>query len=544
MKKFVYLLALLLLVIPTFSVMAQEEAVLARLEMYNLTLPQGYGIISAEDLTAMLAEKPATTLLDVRQPEEYAAGHLEASFNVPIRELSQNLNVLPDVSADIVVICQGGGRATLAATALGILGYENVRILKGGYGAWDAAELPTTVEPFTVEAAAAPEFDPVIFEAVDTYLTTLPEGFGFVSPQNLAVELADNPPVLIDVRGLEEWNAGYIDGAQNIWINEFMGRQDEWPADKDTPIVIYCASGYRGSIATVLMRLAGYTDVRNLSGGTNAWTAAGLPLVGTVAEAPEFDLDAYLASYVSALPGTFNALRVDDLAAVLASTTEVVLVDVRTADEYLEGFIEGAVNIPLQELPQHLDLLPNLEQNIIVYCGSGHRSAIAMTALNLLGYKNVRSLMGGFGAWTKAGQPVSTEVPVVEPGTAPAVDPAVYDVVNNFLSGIPAGYYTVKAIDLKVELTENPPVLIDVRTDAEWQQGYIDGSLHLTLSDFMNLEAEWPEDLTTPIVIYDNPTHRSTMAMTFMRLMGYENVRVLAGGTAAWTNDMLPLVTE
>lgn len=544
MKKFVYLLALLLLVIPTFSVMAQDEAVIDRLEMYNLTLPQGYGIISAEDLTAMLAEKPDTVLLDVRQPEEYEAGHLEASFNVPIRELGQNLNLLPDLSADVVVICQGGGRATLAATALGILGYQNVRILKGGYGAWDAAELPTTVEPFTIEAAAAPEFDPVIFEAVNAYLTTLPEGFGFVSPQNLAAELADNPPVLIDVRGLEEWNAGYIEGARNIWINEFMSRQDEWPADKDTPVVIYCASGYRGSIATVFMRLAGYTNVRSLSGGTNAWTAAGLPLVGAVAEAPEFDLDAYLASYVSALPGSFNAVRVDDLVAELAADTDLVLVDVRTADEYTEGFIEGAINIPLQELPQHLDLLPDLNQNIVVYCGSGHRSAIAMTALNLFGYTNVRSLVGGFGPWSSAGNPVSQAVPVVEPGTAPEIDPAIYEVVNNFLSGIPAGYYTVKAIDLKVELTENPPVLIDVRTDSEWQQGYIEGSLHLNLSDFMNREAEWPQDLSTPVVIYDNPTHRSTMAMTLMRLLGYENVRVLAGGTTAWTKDMLPLVTE
>lgn len=545
MKKFIYLLCILLLVIPTFSVMAQEDAVTSRLQMYNLTLPQGYGVTSVENVVTLLAENPDAVLIDVREVDEYAAGHLENSFNVPIRELGQNLNLLPDLSAEIVVICKGGGRATLAATALGILGYDNVKILKGGYGAWEAAELPTTIDVFTVEASAAPEFDPVVFEAVDIYLTTLPQGFGFVSPQNLISELADNPPVLIDVRGAEEWNAGYIDGAQHIWINEFMSRQDEWPADKDTPIVIYCASGYRGSIATVIMQLAGYTNVRNLSGGTNGWTAAGLPLVGAVTEAAaEFDLDAYLASYVSGLPGSFNAVRVDDLAAELASSPDVVLVDVRTADEYAEGFIPGAISIPLQELPQHLDMLPNLDQNIVVYCGSGHRSAIAMTALNLLGYTNTRSLMGGVGAWTNGGQVLTQEATVVEAGTAPEIDANVYDLVDNFMAAIPAGYYTVKAIDLKVELTDNPPVLIDVRTDGEWQQGFIEGSLHLSLSDFMAREADWPQALDTPIVIYDNPTHRSTMAMTLMRLMGYEDVRVLAGGTTAWTNDMLPLVTE
>jgi len=542
MKKYVYLMILFVFAFPIFSVMAEGEAVINRLEMYNLTLPQGYGIISAEDLTTMLAEKPTTLLLDVRQPEEYEAGHLIASFNVPIRTLSQNLDLLPDLHADIVVICQGGGRATLAATTLGILGYDNVKILKGGYGAWDSAELPTTTEVYTAEQGVAPEFDSVVFEAVDVYLSTLPDGFGFVSSQNLAVEMTQDAPIVIDVRGLEEWNAGYIDGSQHIWINEFMSRQDEWPVDKDTPIVITCASGYRGSIATVMMRMAGYTNVRNLSGGTNAWTSAGFPLVGAVDD--EFDLNSYLTDYVGSLPSNFNAVRVADLVTELSDSTDIMLVDVRTADEYVEGFIEGAVNIPLHELTQQLSLLPNLDQNIVVYCGSGHRSALAMTALNLFGYHNTRSLVGGFGMWTSSGNPMSLDIPSVMAETAPEIDSNIYEVVDNFMTTIPAGYYTVKDIDLKLEMTENPLVLIDVRTDGEWQQGYIEDSIHIPLSDFMARQSEWEQDLHTTIVIYDNPTHRSTMAMMLMRLMGYDNVRALAGGVAAWTKDMLPLVTE
>ncbi|MBP6297898.1 MAG: hypothetical protein KA401_01015 [Anaerolineae bacterium] len=542
MKKFISLLCLLVLLVPAFSAVAQDEAVVARLQAYNLDLPQGYGLISVEDLGVMITEKPATLLLDVRQPEEYAAGHLDKSFNIPIRELGQNLQYLPDLNADIVVICQGGGRATLAATSLGLLGYENVRVLKGGYGAWAAEELPFITDAYTSEAGTAPRFDAVVFEAVDTYLSTLPEGFGFVSAQNLATELMENPPLLIDVRGLDEWNAGYIDGAQYIWINEFMSRQSEWPADKDAKIVIYCGSGYRGSIATVMMRLMGYTNVRNMSGGVNAWTAAGFPLVTT---APEFDLSAHLTSYLGSLPGTFNAVRVDDLATELAAENDLLLVDVRTADEYTEGFIAGAINIPLQELTQHLDLLPALDRSIVVYCGSGHRSAIAMTVLGSLGYSNVRSMIGGLGAWTAAEHPVTQEPSAVVAGIAPDVDPTLFELVNEFVTTVPAGYYTVKAIDLQVELTgENAPVLIDVRTAGEHEQGFIAGSLFITLSDFMANAAEWPQDLATPIVVYDNPTHRSSITMVILRLSGYENVRVLAGGTGAWTKDALPLVTE
>ena len=51
-------------------------------------------------------------------------------------------------------------------------------------------------------------------------------------------------------------------------------------------------------------------------------------------------------------------------------------------------------------------------------------------------------------------------------------------------------------------------------------------------------------DLTAAIVIYDNPTHRSSMAMTILRMLGYENVRVLAGAVGGWTNAGQALVTE
>lgn len=92
---------------------------------------------------------------------------------------------------------------------------------------------------------------------------------------------------MIDVRSDDEWNQGYIDGAQQIKIDEFMARQDEWPADKDTPIVVYCQSGYRGAIASVFLQLMGYTNVNNLAGGVNAWLRAELPVVGVPEATPE-----------------------------------------------------------------------------------------------------------------------------------------------------------------------------------------------------------------------------------------------------------------
>lgn len=285
MKKLFILLVVLLFAFPMLTVTAQDQAVVDRLEELGNNLPRGYGLIDVDTLNAMLTAGQELLLVDVRQPEEYAEGHVPGAFNIPIRELSQHLDLLPNLNASIVIICKGGGRAMLAGTTLQILGYTGINVLKGGFDAWAGEELPAEMDAVVVEAGAAPEFDPDVFAAVDDYLTNIPEGYGLMGATILAGLRTE--PVLIDVRSDDEWNQGYIDGAEHIWINEFMTRQDEWPADKDTPIVVYCQSGYRGAIASVFLHLMGYTDVNNLAGGVNSWLRAELTLVGVPEATPE-----------------------------------------------------------------------------------------------------------------------------------------------------------------------------------------------------------------------------------------------------------------
>lgn len=542
MKKLTLLLLIAVMALMWAPTLAQTDSITAALETYNQNLPAGYGAVSAEDVGTALIERELV-LLDVREVNEYAEGHIEGSFNVPIRELGKNLNLLPDLNAEIIVICKGGGRAMLAQSSLNVLGYANAKTMKGGFNAWVGEEFPVTTEPFVPEAGTAPEFDADVLVAVDSYLSTLPEGFGLVSAANLAVELAEKEIVLIDVRSEGEWNEqGYIAGAQHIWIDEFMFKQDLWPADKNAEIVVYCASSYRGGIAMTMLKLMGYPNVRNMTGGFSSWVGEGLPVEGGMAVAPEFDLQTYLTDYVAGLPETYNALRVSDLEAELAAGGDLFLMDVRSPDEYAEGHIEGAVNIPMNTVADSLALLPNLDANIVVYCGSGHRSAIVMEVLNLLGYTNVRSLLGGTKAWMSSELPVTDVPTTVEPGTMPAVNENVLPLVAEYLANIPAGYYTVKAEDLSAELAENPIVLIDLRTDGEVAEGFIEGALHIPFADFMTRIAEVPT--TGSIVLYDNPTHRSSMTMVMLQLLGYADVRVLAGGSGAWASAGLPLVTE
>ncbi|MBX0313189.1 MAG: rhodanese-like domain-containing protein [Sulfurihydrogenibium sp.] len=86
---------------------------------------------------------------------------------------------------------------------------------------------------------------------------------------------------------------------------------------------------------------------------------------------------------------------------------DVIILDVRTPQEYQEEHISNAINIPVQILGQQLDKLKNFkDKKILVYCRSGHRSAIASQILDRAGFKNVYNLKGGLFEWKASGLPL------------------------------------------------------------------------------------------------------------------------------------------
>jgi rhodanese-related sulfurtransferase len=88
---------------------------------------------------------------------------------------------------------------------------------------------------------------------------------------------------LIDVRRTEEPDEnGYIDYDPQVHfpLETFIETIPDWPADLDTPIVVYCGSGHRSTIAMTILWSYGYTDVHSLRGGFGGWASAGLPAIG------------------------------------------------------------------------------------------------------------------------------------------------------------------------------------------------------------------------------------------------------------------------
>ncbi|MCD4686551.1 MAG: rhodanese-like domain-containing protein [Anaerolineae bacterium] len=485
------------------------------------------------DLSVEMIDKgDALVVVDVRQPEEYAAeaGHLPGAFNIPLRDLAKNLDALPNVDAEIVVYCGSGWRSVYAMTALQVAGYTNVRSMSGGFRAWTAEEFAVETESVEAMHGEAPALDVDVLAAVDAALSGIPEGWAGITADNLNIKLIeDAPDLLIDVRTPGEWADGYIPGATHMTLQELVSFADVLPADLDADIVVYCKAGHRGNMAATILRVMGYTNVLNLGGGFTAWAGAEYEVVMPEGGAA---MNALLA-YNESLPAGYGNVTVSDLSVEMIDKGDaLVVVDVRQPEEYTAeaGHLPGAFNIPLRELAQNLDALPDPHAEIVVYCGSGWRSVYAMTALQVAGYTNVRSMKGGFRAWTAEEFAVETE-----PVEAPALDADVLAAVDAALAGIPEGWAGITAEDLNIKLIEDAPdLLIDVRKPEEWGAGYIPSATHMQLEELMSFAGELPADLDADIVVYCKAGHRGNMAATMLRIMGYTNVLNLGGGFTAW----------
>lgn len=299
MKKYSQILILLLIammVIAPVGIIAQDaeateepevdvmvDLVMPRLMEMGENLPAHYGTISVGDFFLLMAQNEDVVVLDVREDAEVeATGIIEGAIHVPLRTLGENLAYLPDLEAEIVVVCKGGFRATIGMSILQFLGYENAHVLVGGFDAWVGEDLPVVEDITEAEEGEVPaDIDPMLIEYVSEYLTNIPEGWGAVKPVDFLQEkMTEMPDLLLDVRSDDEWaDPGYIEGATHIWIDTFAENLDMLPEDLDANIVVYCASGYRGGIVSTMLGLMGYTNVRNIAGGINGWIANGLPVV-------------------------------------------------------------------------------------------------------------------------------------------------------------------------------------------------------------------------------------------------------------------------
>jgi rhodanese-related sulfurtransferase len=140
------------------------------------------------------------------------------------------------------------------------------------------ALLLTFAASFVVPAFSG-EVDKALLTAAEKTLSTMPADFYQVDPAGAQQQIENAKPLIIDVRETAELAKGRIAGSTNIPIRDLPKMTTKLPESKTAPILVYCQVGYRGGIGMAVLRMWGYTNVRNIRGGLDGWEKAGLPVV-------------------------------------------------------------------------------------------------------------------------------------------------------------------------------------------------------------------------------------------------------------------------
>lgn len=107
-----------------------------------------------------------------------------------------------------------------------------------------------------------------------------------------------------------------------------------------------------------------------------------------------------------------NEISAEELNTKIDKGEKLIIIDVAEPDEYADARLENAINIPIMTLKDNIEKkLPEISKDdeIVLYCYSGMRSAIGVEKLKELGFTNVVSLVGGISNWKKNGLPFETD---------------------------------------------------------------------------------------------------------------------------------------
>jgi rhodanese-related sulfurtransferase len=211
------------------------DAALAR-ELNPLTLDQ-----------VLALQEVGGQILDTRDPVEFAAAHLAGSVNIGLAGQYATWAGTVLRNDQPIVIIADPGRENESAVRLGRIGFDHVvGYLKDGLHSLEARpDLTATTER--------------------------------VSPPLAAERLAaSDPPLAIDVRTTREREGKRIKDSLSIPLNHLTQRLAELPNNR--PLLVFCAGGYRSSIAASLLQRHGFTGVAEIAGGIAAWETANLPI--------------------------------------------------------------------------------------------------------------------------------------------------------------------------------------------------------------------------------------------------------------------------
>ena len=118
--------------------LASENLAPKTVQQFLSDLPSNYYTVQKIDALKTLTKDKQALLIDVRQPKEYASGHIKGAINLPLRDITQNLDQIPK-DRPVVLYCASGYRTAMGVMALQMLGYINVKGFPPSIEGWKAA---------------------------------------------------------------------------------------------------------------------------------------------------------------------------------------------------------------------------------------------------------------------------------------------------------------------------------------------------------------------------------------------------------------------
>jgi hydroxyacylglutathione hydrolase len=215
------------------------------------TLDETLERVNALTLDQLLAlQAVGAQVLDTRDPAEFAAAHLQGSLNIGLGgQYATWAGSVLSRDKPIVIIADPG-REREAAMRLGRIGFDHVvgYLENGLHSIESRPDLTTSTERLSAQVAA----------------------------ERTAAAAGGQAALMVDVRNPGERKQKRIAGSVGIPLAHLGERLSELPTDR--PLLVYCAGGYRSSIAASLLQSRGFTKVSELAGGIAAWDAGKLPL--------------------------------------------------------------------------------------------------------------------------------------------------------------------------------------------------------------------------------------------------------------------------
>ncbi|HKX00636.1 MAG TPA: rhodanese-like domain-containing protein [Bryobacteraceae bacterium] len=206
--------------------------------------------LQALDAYAVLRlQQNGAVVLDTRPTAQFGAGHIPGSVHIALSgQYAAWAGTIIGLETDLILVAEDAEHLTESRLRLARVGIERIAgYLEGGIETWKRENLALEQVPqLTVQ-----DLDSLLREKKDQIQ-------------------------VLDVRRQGEWEEGHIDGAMLKPLNQLARMMDELDAAR--PVAVHCKSGYRSSVASSLLRRAGFRQILNVTGGFDAWKSAGLPV--------------------------------------------------------------------------------------------------------------------------------------------------------------------------------------------------------------------------------------------------------------------------